>query len=258
MGKNGETPQKELDVNGLSYRELNNWLREQERVGVKKVLLRGVQGQRYIGTGLGGGMHIEIRGTPGNDLAAFMNGCSIDIYGNVQDAMGNTMSEGRIIVHGSAGDVVGHSIRGGEIWIRGDVGYRAGIHMKASDKQCPILIIGGMARDFLGEYMAGGILVVLGLEQSRMISLTGNYVGTGMHGGTIYLRGRVEPYKLGREASVHPMTEDDYLRLSGYLGPYCEAFGLDLAVILKAEYTKLQPISSRPYGRLYVGSVGAL
>ena len=247
----------ELDANGLSYREVNDWLRQCERNGVRHVTLRNVQGQRYIGTGLANGMHIDIEGTPGNDLGAFMDGCSINVYGNAQDAVGNTMNAGRIVVHGRAGDVVGHSARGGEIYIRSDVGYRVGIHMKASTEKAPLLIIGGMARDFLGEYMAGGTLIVLGLE-SRMISLTGNYLGTGMHGGVIYLRGQVEPYKLGREVSFQPMTEEDWTCLRRYLAPYCAEFDFDLEEVLAAEFTKLLPSSTRPYGQLYVGSVGAV
>ena len=100
---------RELDVNGLSYREVNGWLRQCERNGVQHVTLRNVQGQRYIGTGLSNRMRIDIEGTPGNDLGAFMNGCSISVYGNAQDAVGNTMNAGHIVVHGQAGDVVGHS-----------------------------------------------------------------------------------------------------------------------------------------------------
>jgi len=247
----------ELDVNGLSYREVNDWLRQCERDGVRHVTLRNVQGQRYIGTGLANRMCIDIEGTPGNDLGAFMDGCSFNVHGNAQDAVGNTMNTGRIVVHGRAGDVVGHSARGGEVYIRSDVGVRVGIHMKASAEKAPLLIIGGMARDFLGEYMAGGTLIVLGLE-SRMLSLTGNYLGTGMHGGVIYLRGQVEPYKLGREVSFQPMTEEDWTRLRRYLAPYCAEFGFDLEEVLAAEFTKLLPSSTRPYGQLYVGSVGAV
>lgn len=244
-----------LDVNGLSYREVNNWLRECERKGIQHVTLRNVQGQRYIGTGLQNRMRIDIEGTPGNDLGAFMDGCSINVYGNAQDAVGNTMNAGRIVIHGRAGDLVGHSARGGEIYVRGDVGYRVGIHMKASAEKAPLLIIGGMARDFLGEYMAGGTLIVLGLE-SRMVSLAGNYLGAGMHGGVIYLRGQVEPYKLGREVSIQPMTEEDWDHLRRSLIPFCKEFDFDLERVLDWEFTKLLPVSTRPYGRLYVGSVG--
>jgi glutamate synthase domain-containing protein 3 len=246
----------ELDVNGLSYREVNDWLRRCEQEGVQQVTLHKVQGQRYIGTGLANGMRIDIEGTPGNDLGAFLDGCSINVHGNAQDAVGNTMNAGRIVVHGRAGDVVGHSARGGEILVRSDAGYRVGIHMKASNEKGPLLVIGGMVRDFTGEYMAGGTLVILGLE-SRMLSLAGSHLGTGMHGGVMYLRGEVEPHKLGREVSCQPVTEDDRERLRQHLAGFCDEFDFDLEEVLDAEFCKLVPLSTRPYGRLYVGSVGS-
>ena len=50
---------------------------------------------------------IEIYGTPGNDLGAFMSGPTVIVHGNAQDGCGNTMNEGQIIIHGHAGDVTG-------------------------------------------------------------------------------------------------------------------------------------------------------
>ena len=80
-------------------------------------------------------------------------------------------------------------MRGGKLYIEGNVGYRVGIHMKSYKEQFPVMIIGGRAEDFFGEYMAGGILVLLGLNAGADdSSIVGNYIGTGMHGGVIYLR----------------------------------------------------------------------
>mgnify|MGYP002508363490 CR=1 FL=1 len=44
-----------------------------------------------------------------------------------------------------------------------NAGYRAGIHMKAYKDKVPVMVIGGTAGSFLGEYQAGGVIVVLGL-----------------------------------------------------------------------------------------------
>lgn len=73
------------------------------------------------------------------------------------------MNDGAIFVHGSSGDATGYAMRGGKIYVRGNAGYRAGIHMKAYREKQPVLIIGGEAGSFLGEYQAGGIIIVLGL-----------------------------------------------------------------------------------------------
>ncbi|MDO8717107.1 MAG: hypothetical protein Q7J73_09945, partial [Dehalococcoidales bacterium] len=136
-----------IDAVGVSHRDLNVKLREAVAAGADKIELRNVCGQRYIGTDLDKAVEIEIFGTPGNDLGAFMNGPRITVHGNAQDCCGNTMNEGEIIVHGHAGDIIGLSARGGKIFIKEDVGYRAGIHMKEYGDKKPVLVIGGTAQD---------------------------------------------------------------------------------------------------------------
>lgn len=59
----------------------------------------------------------------------------------------------------------------------------------------PYLVIGGMVDDYLGEYMAGGVIIVLGTNINH--EPVGNFVGTGMVGGRIYIRGKVSPSKIG-------------------------------------------------------------
>lgn len=49
-------------------------------------------------------------------------------------------------------DATGYAMRGGKIFVRGNAGYRAGIHMKAYKDKTPVLVIGGKAGSFLGEY----------------------------------------------------------------------------------------------------------
>ena len=94
--------------------------------------LHNIYGQRYLGTDLHQMVEIHIYGTPGNDLASFMDGPRIVVNGNAQDGCANTMNGGVVIVHGRAGDATGHSMRGGQVFIRDDVGYRVAIHMKES------------------------------------------------------------------------------------------------------------------------------
>ncbi|HEX79437.1 MAG TPA: hypothetical protein G4O19_04695, partial [Dehalococcoidia bacterium] len=101
-----------IDADGIYYKQLNDSLRELLSNGTGKVKLCNVYGQRYIGTDLDKPVEIEIFGTPGNDLGAFMNGPKIIVHGNAQDGCGNTMNDGKIIIHGHAGDTVGLSARG--------------------------------------------------------------------------------------------------------------------------------------------------
>ena len=153
-----------IDAEGLYYKELNCLLRQVITTDVERIELHNVCGQRYLGTDLDTKIQIEVYGTPGNDLGAFMCGPKMVIHGNAQDASGNTMNEGQIIVHGHAGDLTGHSMRGGKIFIKDYVGYRVGIHMKEYQRKIPQIVIGETAGDFLAEYMAGGVILILGLN----------------------------------------------------------------------------------------------
>jgi len=240
-----------IDARGAFYRELNAKLRKAVSNGTQKIELRNVYGQRYIGTDLDKPVEIEIFGTPGNDLGAFMDSPKIIVHGNAQDGCGNTMNNGEITIHGHAGDILGLSARGGKIFVREDVGYRAGIHMKEYQDKKPMVVIGGTAQDFLGEYMAGGVLILLGLKLKEGERHKANFIGTGMHGGTIYIRGDVEEFQLGKEVGVAELDENDYLVLKKLVGEFAHHFGYNAEEILKHKFTKLFPLYLRPYGRLY-------
>ena len=238
-----------IDTSGIYYRELNTRLKELASKGVQKIELRNVCGQRYIGTNLNRPVEIDISGTPGNDLGAFMDGPRITVHGNAQDGCGNTMNNGEIIVHGHAGDVIGLSARGGKIFVRDNIGYRAGIHMKEYKDKKPILVIGGTAQDFFGEYMAGGVLVLLGLNENQ--DHKAKFVGTGMHGGVIYLRGNIESHQLGKEVGVKELEKEDWQILKKLVAEFAAHFDYDAEEILKHRFIKLFPLSLRPYGRIY-------
>jgi len=240
-----------IDASGVYYRDLNTRLRNMVSNGTRKIALHNVYGQRYIGTDLDKPVDIEIFGTPGNDLGAFMDRPRITVHGNVQDGCGNTMNEGEIIVYGHAGDTIGLSARGGKIFVRDDVGYRAGIHMKEYQDKKPVLVIGGSAQDFFGEYMAGGILILLGLTLREGEQHRARFIGTGMHGGVIYLRGNVADYQLGKEVGVAKLEENDHQVLRQFVGEFAAHFDYETETILKHEFIKLFPRWLRPYGRLY-------
>lgn len=241
-----------IDAKGIHYRIINGQIRSAIDRGEKEIILDNINGQRYIGCGLKGKVRITINGLPGNDLAAFMDGPGIIVNSNGQDTISNTMNAGKVKIFGDAGDVLGYSMRGGKLYIKGNVGYRVGIHMKSYQDQFPVIIVGGRAEDFFGEYMAGGILILLGLNNERdSSSIVGRYVGTGMHGGIIYLRGKVNDYQLGKEVGIEQLDEEDMKKLETYLKEFCSDFTLDLEGILRQEFTKLIPHSHRPYGTIY-------
>ena len=245
-----------IDASELKHKEVNDLLRYVALKHVKKVELQNVVGQRYIGTRLhipnpSPKLEIHVYGIPGNDLGAFLDGHRIIVHGNAQDGVGNTMDDGEIVVHGRAGDVVAMSMRGGKIFIRDNVGYRTAIHMKEYVGKVPVLVVGGTAQDFFGEYMAGGRVILLGLNLKEGERHKAHYIGTGMHGGVIYLRGRVEDYQLGKEVGRVGMEEGDWKFVEEQVERYCNYFGKDKENVLDGNFIKLVPVSRRPYGKIY-------
>lgn len=249
--KSVESEEVAIKAHGMYYRELNNMVKRCVADGVEVITLDGVNGQRYIADGITGNQQIIINGTPGNDLAAYMNGPELVVNGNAQDAIGNTMNAGRIIVHGNAGDTVGYAMRGGEIFVRGNVGYRVGIHMKEYKEIKPVVVIGGIAGDFFGEYMAGGRMILLGLGVEEEQQAVGSFCGTGMHGGIIYIRGEVDEYQVGKEVKIVETDLEDEKFLNKYITRFATYFGYRKEEIMKKRFKKLIPFNKRPYGNLY-------
>ncbi len=242
----------EIDAKGVHYRELNERIRAAVAEGAREIELLHVNGQRYIGDGLRQDVRIAVDGVPGNDLGIFMNGPLITVNNNAQDAVGNTMNGGKIVVKGMAGDVCGYGMRGGRLFILRDAGYRVGIHMKGYKDLNPVIVIGGNAGDFLAEYMAGGVIVLLRMfGRDNGSSATGDYLGAGMHGGTVYVRDGIDRRKLGKGVAVAEITDTDRTLLQGILTEYAADLGLDAREILTERFEKLIPLSTRPYAKLY-------
>ena len=228
---------------------MNEKIRDAVAKNIKKVVLKNVNGQRYIAAGLKSDVKIEIHGIAGNDLGSFMSGPEITVYGNAQDCIANTMDVGKIVVHGSVGDILGYSMRGGKVFIKYDAGYRAGIHAKSYKEVVPVIIVGGCVGDFFAEYMAGGTVIVLGLNNNNSSPnrIVGNFIGAGMHGGTIYIRGEVEKSQLGKEVSIVKFDKSDDEIIEKYVTEFCNDFKMDCRKILHKKFIKLKAINKRPY-----------
>jgi glutamate synthase domain-containing protein 3 len=249
-----------IDARGIHYKELNRRIRSLAQEGNTVFEVKNVFGQRYFGTNLWGieereKIRIKVHGTPGSDLGAFMDGPTIEVMGNVQDATGNTMNGGRIIVHGSAGDILGYGMRGGEIYVRGSVGYRVGIHMKEYMDVIPTIVIGGTIQDFFGEYMAGGRIIVLNrFFDDNPPPRESYFIGTGMHGGSIFIRGEVQAHQIGAEVGVAEPTDEEYRQIGQYVDRFCKYFHFgsrEAESIRKERFSRLNAKSKRPYGQLY-------
>lgn len=236
-----------IAAENLDFKELNEYVRTVEG----DVTIDDCYGQRFIGTGLHG-KTVTINGTPGNALGAYLEGGIIHVNGNAQDAVGDTMNDGRIVIHGNAGDALGYAMRGGGIFVRGDAGYRTGIHMKEYKNKKPVIVIGGKVGSFLGEYLAGGLIVVLGIGAKEVP--VGNFTGTGMHGGSIFIRTDRELSGLPAQVTADIATEEDMREVIKLTSEFAEYFGMDADKLTKDRFYVLKPNARNPYKQLYTAN----
>ena len=235
-----------INASGMHFRDLNEEIRHSSD---KKIVIDNCLGQRYIGSGQNG-KNIVINGTPGNALGSYLDGCSVIVNGNAQDATGDTMNDGAIVVHGNCGDACGYAMRGGRIFVSGSAGYRAGIHMKAYEDKVPVIVIGGSVGSFLGEYQAGGNIVILGLESGGAVPV-GNFCATGMHGGKIFIRADEEVKNLPAQVTSRVADEEDLGEVKSYIEEFCKHFSKDFNEIMNARFYVLVPDTKNPYKQLY-------
>ena len=237
-----------VNAKNLHYRALNEALRK----AADDCTVTECCGQRYIAAGMSH-KSITISGTPGNALGAYLNGAVITVNANAQEAVGDTMNEGKIVVHGNIGDAAGYAMRGGKIFVRGNAGYRAGIHMKAYEEKRPLMVIGGRAGSFLGEYQAGGVIVVLGLGAKDQ-EIVGNFPCTGMHGGKMFLRSDCRNIKFPSQVTARAADGTDREEVKAYVSEYCDLFGYDIRQVLSSPFTVITPDSKSPYRQMYVAN----
>ncbi len=237
-----------IEAKQLDYRTLNIRLRE----NTGDITVDGCCGQRFIAAGMSD-RHITINGIPGNALGAYLNGASVTVNGNAQDAVGDTMNAGEIIIRGNTGDAAGYAMRGGRIFVKENAGYRAGIHMKAYKDKIPVMVIGGCAGSFLGEYQAGGIIIVLGLGAAGR-PIVGNFPCTGMHGGKMFLRSDCSDIRFPGQVTAQPANQADTEELKKYVSEYCGLFGGSAEEVLASPFTVVTPDSRNPYKQMYVAN----
>jgi len=250
-----------IDARGIYYRELNKKIRSLADAGANHIIIKNVRGQRYIGDGITNpDLVIEIEGVPGEDLGYGMGGPTIIVHGHGQNAIANTMDSGKIVIHGLAGDALAYGMRGGKLFVRDDVGYRVGIHMKAYKNKSPVVVVGGTAGDFFGEYMAGGTLILLNRNnrQNLVVGDSDKTLGTGIHGGEIFIFDyEVPSYLLGIGALVEEPVKEDNERLRKIVKEFAADFNLKADKLLKRPVLKIVPEGSRPFAKFYYSAYPA-
>ena len=111
------------------------------------------------------------------------------------------------------------------------------------------VVIGETAGSFLGEYQAGGLIIVLNLANSRP---TGFFTGTGMHGGKMFIRTEKSPENLSPKIEAKKASKADLKEIQKYIEEFCRLFSKDKDEILNSSFYVITPDSNNPYKELYV------
>jgi glutamate synthase domain-containing protein 3 len=112
------------------------------------------------------------------------------------------------------------------------------------------VVIGGTSKDYLGEYMAGGTVVVLNLNGPAERSPVGMHLGAGIHGGRIYVRGKVEEHQLGPGAIMDQLSGEDAPELEELISQFERAFKTWVPRDWE-RWVRVSPASSRPFSGHY-------
>ena len=236
-----------VDAEGKDYREVDEII----RTSGENIEVINPSGQRFMGAALQK-RRLNIYGIAGNALGCYLDGGTIEVFGDAQDAVGDTMNDGTIVVHGSAGDALGYAMRGGAIYVEKNAGYRAGIHMKAYGEKCPVIVIGGRTGSFLGEYQAGGLIIVLGLGRGQE-PISGYFTAAGMYGGKIVLRDPGEVLIKG-ECAMRQAEESEMEEISRHIRQWCTLFNMDEERVFDAPFYVVESINDAAPRQRYVAN----
>lgn len=156
------------------------------------------------------------------------------------------------MIHVNAGDALGYAMRGGCVFVQGDAGYRTGIHMKEYKDKKPVIVIGGKVGSFLGEYLAGGLIIVLGMGADE--APVGHFTGTGMHGGRIFIRTNAEFTGLPAQVMAEIAADEDLREITSHISEFADYFDMENEKLTKERFYILKSNAKNPYNQLYTAN----
>lgn len=139
---------------------------------------------------------IRITGQSGQRTGSLGNAnTNIEIMGPASDDIGWLNAGAQIVVHGHASNGVMNGAAQGKVFVSGSIGARGMTMTKHNPRfEPPELWVLGTAGDYFGEFMAGGIAVVLGHNASSAAEILGHRPLVGMVGGSVFVHGKVTDF----------------------------------------------------------------
>ncbi|MFZ5571578.1 MAG: FAD-dependent oxidoreductase [Thermodesulfobacteriota bacterium] len=178
----------------LESRVLEETIQRAVADGKRRLLI-----QAYGQHGLGGRLwkagtdpvHVRIEGQAGQRVGSFgFPNTMIDVMGPASDDVGWLNAGAEIVVHGHAGNGLANAMAQGKIFVAGNIGARGMTMTKRNPRfEPPQVWVLGSVGDYFGEFMAGGVAVICGVNPQDPNNILGHRPFVGMVGGQVFFRG---------------------------------------------------------------------
>ncbi len=191
-------------------------------------------------------VHVRVEGPPGQRLGSmgFAN-TTIEVHGPASDDTGWLNAGAEIIIHGHAGNGTANAMAQGIVRVAGNIGARGMTMTKSNPRFAPPeLWVLGSVGDYFGEFMAGGIAVVCGVDPQDRNNVLGYRPFVGMVGGKAFFRGPHGGYSQ-RDAKLVPIGDDDWQWLQDNLKVFVQRIRREELADEIADRTQWQLITAR-------------
>jgi NADPH-dependent glutamate synthase beta subunit-like oxidoreductase/glutamate synthase domain-containing protein 3/Pyruvate/2-oxoacid:ferredoxin oxidoreductase delta subunit len=202
------------DGDRLESRLMEEKLQDAIRQGYRELKIQAF-GQHGIGGRLWTDgdetIYIRIEGHSGQRVGSMgFPGTNIEVMGPASDDLGWLNAGARIILHGNAANGTGNAMAQGKIFVSGNTGSRAMTMTKQNPRfDPPELWVLGSVGDYFGEFMAGGIAVICGVNPQNAGNVLGYRPLVGMVGGKVFFRGPHTGFSQN-DARQIPIGEKDW------------------------------------------------
>ncbi|NNF98423.1 MAG: FAD-dependent oxidoreductase [Desulfobacteraceae bacterium] len=219
----------EKDGRRLSSRILEEQIQQAVDDGRRHLVVKGL-GQHGIGGRLwktgDEPIRIQVDGQAGQRVGSMgYPNTHIEVMGPVSDDLGWLNAGATIVVHGNAGNGVANAMAQGRVYVGGNIGARGMTMTKQNPRFAPPqLWVLGSAGDYFGEFMAGGMAVVCGIDGQNPGNVLGYRPLVGMVGGKVFFRGPHDGYSR-TDAQLIPISDADWEWFHSGLTDFLTAIG---------------------------------
>ncbi len=191
-------------------------------------------------------LHIQIEGPPGQRLGSLgFDNTTIEVHGPASDDTGWLNAGAEIIVHGNAGNGTCNAMAQGAVRVAGNIGARGMTMTKSNPRFAPPeLWVLGSVGDYFGEFMAGGIAVICGVDAQDPNNVLGYRPFVGMVGGKAFFRGPHGGYSQG-DAKLAPIGDEDWQWLQDHLKVFLQRIDREAQADELADRSQWQMITAR-------------